>query len=310
MNGLLGRELVVLAGKGGVGRTTTAAAVGVVASERGARTIVVEVGEQARVPALLGARPAELGETVRLTPSLAAMTIDPDRALLRWLQKVGGRAAGRLLASSSTFQYFAAAAPGARELVVMVAIWQLTAASPERGEHFDLVVVDAPASGHALAMLGSPATFGSIARVGPIAHHSEEVTRLLGDELRSGYLAVTLADEMAVTETLELRDALAAKLGRDLDGVIVNQLLPRRFSDSELERAEALRPRGATASAVRAAVRAARDVETRARTQQSHLRRLRASGLDVVTVPFLWSEEVGREEVDAIAARLARRLAS
>lgn len=310
MEGLLQRELLVLAGKGGVGRTTVAAAVGLVASARGRSTVVVEVGEQSRVPGLLGARPGPLGEPVRVSDSLATLTLDPDQALARWLQRVGGRAAGRLLASSSTFQYFAAAAPGARELVAMVAIWQLTAAAEERGEHFDLVVVDAPASGHALAMLHSPSTFGAIARVGPIAHHSQEVAQLLADPRRSGYLAVSLADEMAVAETIYLRAALAEQLDRELDGVVVNQLLPRRFTDAELTLAESVRPRGAGAGAARAAVRSARELETRARAQHAHLRRLRRSGMDVATVPFMWVEEIGRKEVDEVAAHLERGLAS
>ncbi len=310
MQGLLQRELLVLAGKGGVGRTTLAAAVGRVAARHGRSTVIVEVGEQSRVPRLLGVRPGAPGEPVDAGDSLAVLTLDPDRALLSWLQSVGGRAAGRLLASSSTFQYFAAAAPGARELVAMVAIWQLTAAAEGRGKHFDLVVVDAPASGHALAMLRSPTTFGTIARVGPIAQHSQQVAQLLGDERRSGYLAVSIADEMAVAETIELRDSLEAQLARKLDGVVVNQLLPRRFTDAELERAEALRPSGAGAHAVRAAVRSARELETRARVQHGHLRRLRRSGLDVATVPFLWVDEVGSGEIDEIAAHLERPLAS
>ncbi len=100
---------------------------------------------------------------------ISSISIDPDQALLEWLQALGGRVPGRLLASSGTFQYFAAAAPGAKEIVSMVKIWQLTRGAAKRRGGYDLVIVDAPATGHALGMLGSPGTFGAIARVGPIA---------------------------------------------------------------------------------------------------------------------------------------------
>src|SRR6202035_5224504 len=164
----LQRELLVVTGKGGVGKTTVASAIGLLASDRGLRTIVVEVGEQARLPALFGSPMPEAGVEVELQPGLWSLTIDPDRALLEWLQALGGRVSGRVLASSGTFQYFAAAAPGAQELVSLVQIWELTQGRrwQRRAAGYDLVVLDAPATGNALSLLGSPHTFGAIARVG------------------------------------------------------------------------------------------------------------------------------------------------
>ncbi len=185
--------------------------------KRGARAIVVEVGDQARLPELFGVAHAGPGAEIELQEGLCSISIDPDRALLEWLQKLGGRVSGRVLASSSTFQYFAAAAPGAKELVSMVKIWELTQDERWRrgAASYDLVVIDGPATGHALGMLRSPSTFGAIARVGPIAGQSEQVQELLADPARSGYLAVAQGTEMAVTETLELKDDLHRHLDRD-----------------------------------------------------------------------------------------------
>ncbi len=126
MASLLDRKLLVLTGKGGVGKTTVSAALGLIAADRGLRTIVVELGEQRRLAELFGAVPAEAGAQTELRENLWSVSIDPDRALLEWLQSLGGRVSGRMLASSGTFQYFAAAAPGARELLSMVTIWKLT----------------------------------------------------------------------------------------------------------------------------------------------------------------------------------------
>ncbi len=320
MHSLLDRELIFITGKGGVGKTTMAAAIGIAAAESGRRVIVAEVGDQSRVPAMFGRHGVSAGAEVDLERGLSAITIDPDRALLEWLQSVGGRVSGRLLASSGTFQYFAAAAPGAQELVSMVKIWQMTRSARERRRRHDLVVVDAPSTGHALGMLGSPQTFGAIARVGPIAGQTRQVRDLLCDPDRTAYLAVALGTEMAVTEALEVQDGLDRLLGRGLDAVIVNGLMPRRFSASEMHSIAALdsaRARDrvqdgdstATPAAVRrAAAHAARAVDVRSRTQHNQMARLRRREFQVLGVPFNWGTRLDLRALRGIAEGLARKL--
>src|SRR5437588_10897180 len=116
MDSLLDRRLLVVTGKGGVGKTTLAAALGLIASRAGLRTVIVEVGDHGRLPELFGAGEGATDGERPLAPGLWSTTIDPDRVLLEWVQQLGGRIPGRILASSGTFQYFAAAAPGAKEL--------------------------------------------------------------------------------------------------------------------------------------------------------------------------------------------------
>ncbi len=331
MASALQRELLVVTGKGGVGKTTLASALGLLASERGLRTIVVEVGEQARLPALFGLSEPEPGVETKLDERLSSLTIDPDRALMEWLQALGGRVSGRVLASSGTFQYFAAAAPGAKELVSMVKIWELTSGRRwrGRGRGYDLVVLDAPATGHALGMLGSPGTFGRIARVGPIASQAERVRALLEDPARSSYFAVAQGTEMAITETLELQDRLRDQLGRELDAVIVNGVLPQRFNTSELKLLAPLHDGDgdgaragrdgaqvetgggsaaggavATAAVRRSALLAARAVSERARFQRNQLARLRRRSFPVISVPFQFTAELDLPSVRRIAAHL------
>jgi hypothetical protein len=309
MDSMLERQLLVVTGKGGVGKTTIATALGLLAARAGRRTIVVEVGQESQLPRLFGVPPSVAGTATALQPGLSSITIDPDRALLEWLQVLGGRVSGRVLASSGTFQYFAAAAPGAKELVTMVKVMQLTRAEGPRGARgYDLVVLDAPATGHALGMLSSPRTFGAIARVGPIAGHTRQLQELLQSQPRSGYLAVALGTEMAVTEALELEDGLQARLGRSLDAVVVNALLPRRFTPAEVGRIAALAD--GTGDVTDSAVRAAIAVHDRARFQHNQLARLRRRSFDVVGIPFVWNAQIDLEAVSAISKRLERKLGS
>jgi anion-transporting ArsA/GET3 family ATPase len=342
MASLLERKLIVVTGKGGAGKTTVACALGLLAARRGLRTIVVELGEQHRLPALFEhARAPESGVEVELEQALWSISIDPDKALFEWLRTLGGRISVRMLAASSTFHYFAAAAPGAKELVSMIKVRELCEAQRTRkgSGSYDLVVLDAPATGHALAMLRSPQTFAAIVRVGPLAEQAQGVRELLEDPRRSVYVAVAQASEMSVTETLELEEGLRRHLDRDLDAVVVNGTVPRRFSKQELGRiVEATRARSRARPSdddrqnssapsgedrlggkdaqllLDSAAHTARAVHERARVQQSQIARLRrqrfADGTPprVMTIPFAFVPELDLAAVRDIAAQLERNL--
>jgi anion-transporting ArsA/GET3 family ATPase len=258
-----------------------------------------------------------------LRDGLWGLSIDRDRVLADWLRAIGGRVPARVLTSSSSFQYLIAAAPGTREMITMIKVWELaTGKRPaDRGSRrgssthtdaYDLVILDAPATGHATAMLRSPSTFSSIARVGPIARQAGQVRDLLEDPARSAYLAVTLPTEMAVTETIELRETLRHDIGRELDTVIVNAALPRRFERGEQERLAALNGTPPhDGAAVRSAVRAAHAVHERARSQQSQIARLRrdagrSGSAAVLSLPFLFRAELDLDALQCIADRLAK----
>src|SRR3954469_24378092 len=163
---LLERTLLYVTGKGGVGKTTVAAALGIAAARTGRRTIVCEVAEQDRMSRAFARHGVRPEQEVQLSEGLWAITIDPQAALEEWLGKqLGGGTAGRILGHSHAFHYFVAAAPGAKELITIAKVWELAQTQRwNRGNRaYDLVVVDAPASGHGIAMLTTPRTFAEIA---------------------------------------------------------------------------------------------------------------------------------------------------
>jgi anion-transporting ArsA/GET3 family ATPase len=306
---LLDKRLVVVTGKGGVGRTTVATALGLVAARMGKRVIVAEVAQQERMSRAFRREGVGYSET-ELAGNFYAMSVDPQRALEEYLgEQIPGPLSGALL-HNRIFEYFVAAAPGVRELTTIGKVWEL--AQPERkygtGSRYDLVIMDAPASGNGLAMLRAPRTFGEIARVGPVRRRADMIHEFLRDPERTGIVSVALPQEMPVNETIEFREKLHDEMGMETDAVIVNQLLPERFSAEEYEQIEAVNGDHGSPE-VAAALRAALSEHRRAKSQRTQLRRLKRELPDVVTLPFLWEPELRLEDFERLADELERKLA-
>jgi anion-transporting ArsA/GET3 family ATPase len=301
------RSLLYVTGKGGVGKTTVAAAIGLAAARLGRRTIVCEVAEQDRMSRAFARHGVRAEQETELMPDLWAITIDPRRALEEWLSKqLGGGPTGRLLGHSHAFQYFVAAAPGAKELITIAKVWEL--AQPQRWNRhnrpYDLVVVDAPASGHGIAMLSTPRTFGEIARVGPIRRQAGRVHELLTDPERTGYLAVALPEEMPVNETIDLESRLHDAVGLGLDAIVLNAMWPDRFSAADVRRLRAAQDDGLDADSL-AAVRAALAAHERVKTQRAHRRRLESrTDARVIELPFVFESDLELEHYRALAGAL------
>jgi anion-transporting ArsA/GET3 family ATPase len=307
---LLDKRLVFVTGKGGVGKTTIAAALGLIAARRGKRTIICEVARQERMSRTFEAEGVGWSET-ELAPNLFAISIDPQRSLEEYLQdQLGSRRLSQLMFSNRIFDYFAAAVPGARELVTIGKVWELAQFErrTRKSAPYDLVILDAPASGHGIGMLETPRTFREAVRVGPIHRQAGTIHSFLTDERRTGVVAVALPEEMPVNETVELERRLHDEMGMKLDRVVVNGLYPERFSAAEA--AQVAEANGShPVPAVRAALHAARWQHARARTQRSQLRRIRRE-LDApcATLPYLFEGDLSLDDIEHLADELERRL--
>ena len=309
MSGLLDKRLIFVTGKGGVGKSTVAIALGLVGARSGLRTIVVELAAQDRIRSALTEDGGETFVEHELAPGLFTISIDPQHAMDEYLRVKAGQV-GHLLGSSKLFQAFAMATPGMRDLLTIGKVWEL--AQLERRTRgaapYDLVVVDAPATGHGLAILQTPKTFAEIARVGPIAHQGRTIATTIADPTFTAVVAVARAEEMPVTETLLLRDALARD-GMALHDVVVNAVYPPRFDADEVEQ---LRRAAAEADSplARAAIRAALSERDRAANQQRQLDRLAAGlGDRLVELPFVFVEHLDRPGLDLLADLLGAGLA-
>ena len=309
MAGLSDKRMLFVTGKGGVGKSTVAAALGIAAARRGLRTIVAELTGQDRVAVAFGRTDgAGHAHELRLADNLHTISIDPQHALDDYLRLKAGALAG-VLSGSRTFHAFLSATPGMRELLCLGKAWELS--QPERraadGEPYDLVVVDAPATGHGIAALRTPRTFAEIARVGPIAGQGRTLDASFTDPAQTAVVAVALAEEMPVNETLVLQRRLRDELGIELAVAIVNALVPDRLGPRQALRvADALALAGArTSPAVRAALQAAHSEHVRAGAQREQVARLAAGlGADPATLPYLFTPSVDRDGLELLADHL------
>ncbi len=297
-----------MTGKGGVGKTTVAYALGLAAAARGKRVIVCEIAEQERGSSLFGRDPIGFNET-ELSDGLWAISIDPDEMVREYLEVLlPVRAMARLLHRSNLFTYLAAATPGLQEVVTIGKAWELAQderRAPGEGRTYDQVIVDAPATGHGIGFLESPGTFKRIAKAGPLAHQAGRIEETITDHDFTGVAIVATPEEMAVNESAALAEALP-EAGLALDRVIANAILPDRFTDAELDAVRRLRDDGAADEALEAILEAALAEGERARTQQAELERLRESIPDTPTaeLPFLFAERFGVPELERLAEEL------
>src|SRR5256886_4579621 len=243
MPAMLEKRLLFVPGKGGVGKSTVAASLGLAAAERGKRTIVCEIGSQEHTSRLF--RRAQVGfHEVQREDNLWTISIAPDESMREYvLLQLKVRAMRDLLFRSRVFTYLTAATPGLRELVTIGKIWELAQLDRKvkKGRKYDLVIVDAPATGHGIGFLQTPRTFANIARVGPIHAQAQERDRFLTDHDSTGAAIVSLPEEMPVNETATLERELREEIGVAADLGYINARFPQRFSSDGGQQPQAAR---------------------------------------------------------------------
>jgi anion-transporting ArsA/GET3 family ATPase len=298
-------RLVIVAGKGGVGKTTVSATLARAAALAGLSTLIVEVEGRSGLPGMFGQ--AELGyDEVVLAPGggpdgaadVRARTLTADAALLEYLRDHGLSRISRRLVASGALDVVATAAPGIKDILLLGKVKQL-----EREGVADLIVLDAPAAGHAITFLQSARSLLDTVSVGPINAQARDVMDLLEDHRRCQVVLVTLPEETPVNEAVDTAFSLEDRVGIGLGPIVVNGVYPdlaglaadpaAAASAAEV----ALRPGEAETLAVAAAFR--RD---RMALQAAQVARLEAQlPLPQLRLPFLFTTDIGPAELEALS---------
>jgi len=310
---LLERQLLFVTGKGGVGKTTVAAALAQLAASQGKRTLVCEMDAKGSLAAAFdcAAFPYKAREIDADLFGMAMNTEDSLREYLKLFVRIP--LVGRIGPLAHTFDFVADAAPGVKEIL---AIGKLCYEVRER--HYDLVVVDAQASGHIVAQIGAPRVIRDLVQVGLVRDQTVWMNEILDDPQRTGLITVTTPEEMPVNETIDLLAEVKRRTGVDTAAVVVNRVLPALFGTREGQVFDRLFTRKAQAMLVDAAGRRVLDVmeaarmnESRRRVGSGHLERLREAWGDdnrMLYIPELFTRATGRRVVALVANALSEEL--
>jgi anion-transporting ArsA/GET3 family ATPase len=313
---LLDRRLLFFTGKGGVGKSTVTAATALLAAERGKRVLLVEVDSKGNLTALFE-RPPVGFDPVEVYPGIHAMQMRTEASLREYL-KLNMRVPviGRLGPLASMLEFVATAAPGVKEILTVGKVcWEVRESIEHRAD-WDVVIVDAAATGHVVAQLDSPRAIRELVQVGPVRMQTDWMAELLADPEVTALNVVTSPEEMPVSETIELVETARERLDVPLGVVVVNRVLPEPFTRADEPVFAALRAPLATAAlsdevgpGAESVLDAAGLASALRRSSAVHLARLRESlELPLVYLPYLFVRDHGLRVTRIVADALADEL--
>lgn len=301
MSGLCQRRVVLVSGKGGVGKTTVSVAIALAAARAGQKVLLCETQGATRVPALFG-KPSKGYEATQIAPNLHTLSITPEAAIEEYvLLQLHFQRLYKMVFRNRVMGPFVDAVPGLHDLVQLGKVW-----FAERDTHlgrprWDLIVVDAPATGHGLTMLGAPRAMMDLTVAGPFHDNAKQIADLIEDARRTALVLVAIPEEMPVRETLELY----AKLGSLQDlvaSVVLNEVRPEPVDNAAIF---ALGLPTLAAEPGMAPILAALSAEQRSVSRQTDARRRLAElPARLGELPFLYRRDLVRGDFDAFADRL------
>jgi anion-transporting ArsA/GET3 family ATPase len=306
---LFDKQLVVVAGKGGVGRTTVAASLAVAAARRGKRVLLAQARSKERLGALLGG-PKVMTDLVQVRPNLWAVNIFPEAALREYgILVLRSAMIEKAVLENKVSRAFLRAIPGLEDYSQIGKIWFHSMEREGGRPRFDLIVFDAPATGHVITLLQIPQAILDSVPDGPLTRDAKTIRAWLTDPVRSTALIVTLAEEMPVNESIELAGRLKTTIGMPVGPLVANQLYPPRFVTGPSARALDLLPEQTGDAGIDPLLLRSRIAMRRRQLNDRYLERLHeVLPLPQVLLPYLFAPEFGAREVEDLSQRLEGQL--
>jgi anion-transporting ArsA/GET3 family ATPase len=297
------RRFLFVTGKGGTGKTTVTAAMALALAERGRRVLIAMTEPKERISTLLGSPP--IGEAIdRVAPNIWAVRIGPEAAMREYGEMIlKSRVVYNAVFDNRYVRSFFAAVPGLHQWAVLGKAWfHSTEELPGGRPRFDVVLFDAPATGHGLEMLRVPKIIVEVVPPGILRRDAERAWEMFRDARQSGVVIVTLPEDMPANEAIELGDSVTGELGLPIARVVVNAVAESLFDTSERQRLfalEGLRAREPGDEGLAAAVRRAIQEEV----QHKSFEKLRAAfdQPPLLVLPKLLSDVTRLEDVQKLA---------
>ena len=310
---LLRRRLLILSGKGGVGKSVVGTALALAARDRGKRVLLIEIDTPVSAARFLGANPSLGHVETEVLPGLFMVNLDPRTVMDEYVRETARvELIARKILENPVYHRFFAAAPGLPELMTLgkIMILEEERVGFPRRPRYDLLIVDAPATGHGLSFLKVPLAASLAVPVGPVGHNARRILSLLRDPKRTALTVVAIPEEMAVVEAIEFAGSARKELGIETRALILNACHERRFTaaqEMEILALAAADVPGRLAPGVpaAAALTAARHHIRRRKLTQFYLKRLKkAVDAPLVPLPFLFDERLTRQSLQVLAERL------
>ncbi len=320
-------KILIVSGKGGVGKTTVSAALAILAARSGRKVCIAEVDRKGTLPKLFGGGELDY-DPAEIAPGVWGMNIVPDKALAEYLRvQYHMRGVARIFRTTNFVDYITTAAPGLKDILILGKIFFLEQnREGAGGEHrFDTIIVDAPAAGHMLTFLSAPMGLADALRVGSLQKQAGWIVSMLQDAKRSRVHLVTLAEEMPVQETIETSQALKDRLGIEQGDVFANSIYSELFTPAERKRMKNLEGDDGAAlleegrnvglqldeEDVNELLGYASFLNDRRDIQTEHLKELNAAvQAPVMELPFLFSAGLALPDIEVLADVIGEGMAT